>query len=106
MLVLLNLSDVQVESDQRPTLVTPRFSIAGILYPVYTTVGENTNNGQDLPRRSSWRSLIGLRVDGACVSSSGVSFILSVRHAEVARVHRSSPLLLARVLPPLQHNPP
>ena len=45
MLVLLNLSDVQVESDQRPTLVTPRFSIAGILYPVYTTVGENTNNG-------------------------------------------------------------
>ena len=45
MLVLLKLSDVQVESDQRPTLVTPRFSIAGILYPVYTTVGENTDTG-------------------------------------------------------------
>jgi len=45
MLVLWDLSDVQVKSDQSPTLVTPRFSIAGILYPVYITVDENTDIG-------------------------------------------------------------
>lgn len=47
--------------------------------------------------------MIGLRLDGACVSSSGVSFILSVRHAKVARVHSCSPSQPARV-PPLQQS--
>jgi len=58
-------------------LVTPKFSIVGILYPL-RCISETSSIGlADSPRRSSWRSLMGFIAEGAWASSSGVSLTMA-----------------------------